>query len=76
VESVATEVTRSNKISRAGWTDEERAAGRVLVVGDGSTPSQVAMEVEGEIDVNREMVTKQPRGKKNRSKQHANNWKK
>jgi hypothetical protein len=47
VKSVATEVTRSNKISRAGWTDEERAAGRVLVVGDGSTPSQVAMEVEG-----------------------------
>ena len=40
------EVTGSKLISRAGWTDEERAVGHVLVGGDGSTTSQVPMEVE------------------------------
>jgi hypothetical protein len=47
VESAATEVTMSTKISRSGWTDEERSVGHVLVGGDGSTTSQLAMEVEG-----------------------------
>ena len=47
VESATTEVTRSNLISRAGWTEEEHVAKHVLVAGYGSTTSQTAMEVEG-----------------------------
>ena len=74
-----TELARSHLISRAGWTDEEHAAGHVLVAGDGSTTSQVPMEVKGETErgVNSKTGKKQSRGnkhsKKNRNKQHATN---
>jgi hypothetical protein len=52
VKSAATEVTRSTKISRAEWTEEEHAAGHVLVGGNDITTSQMSMKVEGERNVN------------------------
>jgi hypothetical protein len=67
--------------SRAGWTDEEHAAGHVLVKGDGSMTSQSAMEVEGESVNNAgehmgvQETIKRPRGNrgKNSSKKKKDN---